>query len=111
MEDYYPSHENRNLGCTYSTLVAKGINSALFRRKNDEASLMLYISRIKCNILSINQLLEDNYKIHMEDKVLRVLDSKKILVLKAHMSKKKTFKIELNVMEHRCLATYASKKE
>lgn len=41
----------------------------------------------------------------MEDKVLIVLDSKVNLILKAHMSKNRTFKIVFNVIEHRCLVT------
>lgn len=47
----------------------------------------------------------------MENKVLRVLDQNGVLILKAHMAANRNFKIELKVMEHRCLATAASREE
>jgi hypothetical protein len=43
--------------------------------------------------------------------MMRVLDSNGRLILKAPMSQNRTFKIELNVMEHKCLATTTNKDE
>ncbi|XP_050886070.1 uncharacterized protein LOC127091468 [Lathyrus oleraceus] len=57
----------------------------------------------------IGQLLERGYKIRLEDKILRILDSNGVLILKAPMTVNRTFKVELKVMEHRCLATAASR--
>ncbi|XP_012575012.1 uncharacterized protein [Cicer arietinum] len=68
-------------------------------------------SGIKCNLLSIGQLLERNYMIRMENKVLRVLDQNGVLILKAPMAANRTFKIESKIMEHRCLTTAASRDE
>ena len=65
----------------------------------------LYIPGIKCNLLSIGQLLEKGFEIHLEDKILRVVDANGVLILKAPMAANRTFKVELKVMEHRCLAT------
>lgn len=97
-----------------SILVTKGIGDVSIRRMNGKKSLMshvLYIPGIKCNILSIGQMLEKNYKIHMEYKVLRFIDSRGNLIMKALMSKIGTFNIELNVIEHGCLATTTSREE
>lgn len=44
----------------------------------------------------------------MENKGLRVMDANMVLVLKAPMAANRTFKVELKVMENRCLAIEAS---
>lgn len=72
---------------------------------------VLYISGIQCNLLSIGQLLEKGYKIHMENKALRVMEANGVLILKYSMASNKTFKVELKVTEHRRLAIVASQEE
>ena len=60
-----------------TTLVVGSVGDVLIMKKDGNNSLikyMLYIPRIKCNLLSIGQLLEKNYMIHMENKILRILD-------------------------------------
>jgi len=66
---------------------------------------------MKCNIPSIVQLLEKKYKVNMENWMLRVIDTKGNLVLKTPKSKNITFKIELDVMEHKCLLNATSRDE
>ncbi|XP_058784690.1 uncharacterized protein LOC131659529 [Vicia villosa] len=51
------------------------------------------------------------YNIRLEDKILRVVDASGVLILKAPMATNRTFKVELKVLEHRCLATAASREE
>ncbi|XP_050908040.1 uncharacterized protein LOC127121626 [Lathyrus oleraceus] len=97
-----------------TTLSVEGVGDVLIGKRNGGHSRIkdvLYISRIKCNLLSIGQLLERGYKICLEDKILRVLDSNGVLILKALMAANRTFKVELKVMEHRCLATAESRDE
>lgn len=97
-----------------SILAANGICDISIKKENGEHSLikcLLYILGIKCNILSIEQLLERNYKIHMENKFLKVMDTNGILILKAFMAQNRTFKFELKVIEHRCLAKATSREE
>ncbi|XP_073224742.1 uncharacterized protein [Cicer arietinum] len=97
-----------------TTLAADGIGDVLIMRRDGGHSLIkdvLYIPGIKCNLLSIGQLLERNYMIQMENKVLRVLDQNGVLILKAPMAANRTFKIESKIMEHRCLTTAASRDE
>lgn len=38
-------------------------------------------------------------------KVLRVINANMVLVIKAHMAANRTFKVELKVMDCRCIAT------
>ncbi|XP_050890542.1 uncharacterized protein LOC127095947 [Lathyrus oleraceus] len=94
-----------------TTLAAEGICDVSIERRDDRHGLVkdvLYILKIKCNILSIVQLLEKGYNIHMENKVLRVMDTNKYLIPKVPMAPNRIFKVELKVMEHRCLATPTS---
>lgn len=70
-------------------LSAEGIGDIMIMRKDGKQSLIsnvLYIPFIKTNMLSIGQLIEKNYKVVIEDKMMRVLDSSDMLILKAHMS-------------------------
>jgi transposase InsO family protein len=97
-----------------STLAVKGIGDVSIKRKDGKHSVIsnvLYIPGMKCNLLSIGQLLEKNYKIVMENRLLNVFDIKGNLLMKAQMSKNRTFKIELNVLNHRCLMTASSREE
>lgn len=97
-----------------TTLVANGICDVLIMRRDGGHSLIiyvLYIKGIKCNLLSTDQFLEKGYKIHIENKGLCVMDANEVLVLKAPMDSNRTFKIEMKVVEHRCLATTASREE
>ncbi|XP_058771127.1 uncharacterized protein LOC131644592 [Vicia villosa] len=97
-----------------STLMAEGVGDVLIEKKDGGHSMIkdvLYIPGIKCNLLSIGQLLEKGYNIRLEDKILRVVDASGVLILKAPMATNRTFKVELKVLEHRCLATAASREE
>ena len=62
-------------------------------------------------MLSIRQLVEKNYKVMVEDNMMRVAESSGRLILKALMSQNRTFKIELNVIEHKYLSTSSSRDE
>lgn len=95
-----------------NTLIAKGIGDVMIMRKHRKKSVIsnvLYILGMKNNLLSIRQLIEKNYKVLIKYKMMRILDSGGRLILKAPMSQNITFKVELNVMEHKCLSTAANK--
>jgi hypothetical protein len=97
-----------------NTLATEGVGNVLILRKDGKRSVIsnvLYIPGMKSNLLSIRQLVEKNYKVSIEDKMMRVLDSNGRLILKTPMSQNRTFKIELNVMEHKCLAITANRDE
>ncbi|KAI5410182.1 hypothetical protein KIW84_055604 [Lathyrus oleraceus] len=69
-----------------NTLAAEGVGVVLIMRKDDK-------------------------RVSIEDKMMRVLDSNGRFILKAPMSQNRTFKIELNMMEHECLAITANRDE
>ncbi|CAJ2632337.1 unnamed protein product [Trifolium pratense] len=62
-----------------SSVRAEGIGKIKIRSKDGKDALIsdvLYVPTMKSNLISIGQLLEKNYVVKMEDKVLRVFDSK-----------------------------------
>lgn len=96
-----------------TTLATEGTGDVPIEIRGGRYSLIknvLYIPGIKCNILCIVQLLERGYKIHMENKELRVMDANRVLILKAHMATNRTLKVELKVMKHMGLTTTASRE-
>lgn len=56
-------------------------------------------------------MLEKSYKIHMENKVLHIMDANRVLILKSPMVTNKNFKVELKVIDHCYLATSTSREE
>lgn len=92
----------------------EGIGNVLIRRKDGKQSIIsnvLYIPGMKSNLLSISQLIERNYKLLIEDRMMKVIGSSNRLILKAHMSQNRTFWIELDVLEYKFLATATSRDE
>ncbi|XP_050887204.1 uncharacterized protein LOC127092382 [Lathyrus oleraceus] len=109
-----PSSKNKVKFANDNTLFAEGIDDVLIRRKDGKRSVIfnvLYIPIMKSKMLSISQLIKRNYKVIIEDRIMKVIDLRNRLILKTHMSHNRTFRIELDVLEHKCLATAASRDE
>ena len=64
---------------------------------------VLYVSGMKCDLLSVGQLVEKGFSIVMKDGVLKLLETKNNLVLESPLSKNKTFKTMINSTEFQCL--------
>jgi len=50
-----------------------------------------YIPTIKCNILSLRQLMETSYEIKMKDRILTLLDTHRTMIAKVTMTKNMMF--------------------
>lgn len=61
------------------------------------------------NMLSISHPMKRKYQVLMKDRMMRVIDSRNRLNLKASMSQNRTFRIELDVLERKCLTTTSSR--
>lgn len=91
-------------------MVAQRVGDVSIKRRDGEYSLIsgvLYILVMKCNLVIIEKLLDKDYMIVMENKVMSVIDKRGNLVLKAPMSKNRTFKIDIHVL----LSKMVRKKE
>lgn len=72
----------------------------MIMRKDGKMSVIsnvLYIPDMKSNFLGIRQLVKKNYKVSIEDNLMRVLYLGGRLIWKAPMSQNRTFRVELNV--------------
>ncbi|GAU40455.1 hypothetical protein TSUD_141350 [Trifolium subterraneum] len=109
-----PTTKNKVKFVDYSTLAVEGIVDVSIKRKDGGHALIsyvLYIPGMKSNFLSIEQLIEKDYRVVIERRVMKISDSNEKLILKVQMSSNRIFKIELDIMEHKCLATSESMSE
>ena len=60
---------------------------------------------MKNNLLSLGQLLEKDYSMKMEDSQMKIFDSKRRLILKASLSRNRTFKIGIHIVEFQLAAS------
>lgn len=80
-------------------------------RKHSFISDVLFVPRIKSNLLRLGQLLERGYVMKMENNEMRVYDGEKRLIIKAPLARNRTLKVGIQVMEHKCVATAISQEE
>lgn len=66
---------------------------------------VLYVTRMKCNLLSVRQLFEKGFSVVKKDGVLEQFDTQNSLVLKSSMSKNVTLKTMISSTEVQCLKT------
>lgn len=65
---------------------------------------------MKCNLLSVGQMVEKGFSVFMKDIVVELFDTKKSLVLKSHMSKNRIFKAMISSTKEQCLKTVVDHK-
>lgn len=96
-----------------SLLQAEGIGDIVFQRINRGKTMIkyvLYVPGMKCNLLSVGQLVEKGFPVIMKYVALKLLDVQNTLVLKSPMSKKRAFKTMIRSTEVQCLKTMVDHK-
>jgi len=89
-----------------SIVCATDIGKVLIHRKDGKKACIthvLYVPNMRSNLISIGQLLQKGYTMKVEAQTMKVFDSKNRLILKALLSKQRTFKINISVIEDKCL--------
>ncbi|KAJ4812770.1 polyprotein [Rhynchospora pubera] len=84
----------------------KGKGSVVLATKNGDHKILhdvYYIPKMKSNILSIGQLLENGHKVKMEDHFLWLRDREDRLVAKVSMTKNRMFMLNVKTAEVNCL--------
>jgi len=98
---------NRKIRFADNSMVsAAGIDKVLIHSndgKKVSITNVLYVPNMKSNLISIGQLLQKGYTMKMEAQAMKVYDCKNRLIMKAPLSKQRTFGININVIEDRCL--------
>ncbi|XP_004488403.1 uncharacterized protein [Cicer arietinum] len=91
-----------------SSVTAEGVGKVLIQRRDGKQSFIcdvLYVQNMKNNLLSLGQLLEKGYSMKMEHGEMILFDSSRRLILKAPLSKNRTFKIDIHINVNKCLTT------
>lgn len=65
---------------------------------------MLYVPSMTSNLINISQLLAKRYNMKLEKYQMKVHDGKGRLIIKEQLEDNNTFKIEINMVDHKCLA-------
>lgn len=80
------------------TLCAEGIGNIVIKMRDGKTTLIenvLYVPDMKCNLLSIVQLVEKGFTVAMKQDATGMFDPEKKLILKAPLSKNRTFQINI----------------
>jgi len=88
-----------------NTITAEGVGKVMITRKDGNMSDVLYVPNMKNNLLSFGQLLEKGYTMSMQKNHIEVYDGQQRSILRAPLSRNKTFKINLNAIAIQCLAS------
>ncbi|XP_014623180.1 uncharacterized protein [Glycine max] len=93
------------------SVMAKGIGKVAIRRVDGSKvtiSDVLYVPNVESNLLSLGQLLEKGFSMHMEGEHMEVVDSNGKCVLKVVVSKNRTFKVGVSTIEQKCLTAQSN---
>lgn len=96
-----------------SSLQAKGTDDIVIQRSNGRKIMIkdvLYVPGMKCNLLSVIQLVEKGFLVIMKNGSLKLFDTRNNLVLKSPFSKNKTFKTIISSTDVQFLKTVVDYK-
>lgn len=89
-----------------SKIQIEGIGTILISYKDGGHKLIdevYYVPKLKSNILSLGQLLEKEYYIHMKNLHLWLRYSNNNLIAKVYMAKNRLFPLNLKIIDAKCL--------
>ena len=72
---------------------------------------MLYVPSMKNNLLNLGQVLEKGFTMAMQGNHIEIFDDKQKLVLKAPLSRNRTFKVNLSIAAIQCLSTVNTEED
>lgn len=65
----------------------------------------LYVPSMTSNLISVGQLLAKGYHMKLEKNQMKVYHDNERLILKAPLEDNMTLKVEINLVDHKCLAS------
>ena len=82
---------------------------SVVRRDGGKARItdVLYVPSMTSNLISVGQLLVKGYNMKIEKNHMKVYHSDGRLILKAPLADNRTFKVAINPVDHKCLASTA----
>ena len=91
------------------------IGDVVIVRQNGSKAVIisvLFVLEMKCNLLNIGQLVQKGFTVvvgHYDH--IEVFDANKKLILRSKLSKNKTFQVNLEAVDVRCLAIVENNEE
>jgi len=80
------------------TLSAEGMGNILIQRKDGKIKLIknvLYVPGMRCNLMSVGQLVEKGFSVSMKGGMLKLFDPSLKLVLRSSLSINRTFQANI----------------
>lgn len=68
---------------------------------------MLYVPSMTSNLINVGQFPAKGYNMKLEKNQMNVYHGDGRLILKTPLTDKKTFKVEINTVDHKCIASIA----
>lgn len=81
----------------------------MVRKYGKRASItnVLYVPSMINNLINTSQLLFKGYNMNLEENHMKVYNGEGRMILKAPLADNKTFKVEINTVDHQCLTPTA----
>ncbi|XP_073224790.1 uncharacterized protein [Cicer arietinum] len=95
----------------HRNLEVEGAGNMVIKRRNGKTLMIenvLYVPRMKSNLMSIGQLIQKGFQVIMKNDALEMYDGQKKMILKAPLSKNKTFVINIQASNIQCLKATSS---
>ena len=82
---------------------------SIVRKDGGKATIteVLYLPSMTSNLINVGQLLAKGFKMKLERNQMKVYRADGRLIMKAPLTENKTFKVEINIFDHMCLASTA----
>ncbi|XP_045802027.1 uncharacterized protein LOC123895611 [Trifolium pratense] len=97
-----------------SAISVEGKGKVMVQRKNGNHTFVtdvLFVPTMKHNMLSLGQLLEKGFNYSTKDHCIEVFDPQNKLIIKAPLSKNRTFKVNFQASEVQCFSSLITKDE
>jgi hypothetical protein len=95
----------------HSSVLAEGAGNVVIHKDDGQTVVVedvLYVPAMKCNLLSLGELLQKGFTITMKHNHLLIMDSNQHLILRAPLSKNRTFQANVKTTEVQCFKAGAA---
>ncbi|XP_019426673.1 PREDICTED: uncharacterized protein LOC109335047 [Lupinus angustifolius] len=91
-----------------NSLEVEGVGNVVIIRENGSTAIItnvLYVPKMKFNLLSIDQLIEKGFTVLMKNGQVELFDYENKLIFRSKVNKNRTFLVNIKVVEIHCLAS------
>jgi len=84
------------------SMNAEGMRNVTIQGKDRKKAVIekvLYVPGMKCNLMSVGQLIEKGYSVTMENDNLKMYNPEKKLIMRLNLTKNRTFKTSIMIKE------------